>query len=383
MAREKDSIHPPAPRENPLLFGHDAAEKRFLDDQSRGLMHHAYLVTGPKGIGKATFVYRLARYMLGQGALKAAAQPDMGLSLFGDALPATEPSATAAHTLDLPADDPLFRRIAAGSHTDLLTLSPAFDAKKQVEKGQISAEEARRVPEFLSLTPAEGDWRVVIVDAVDQLNTHAANALLKILEEPPANALLFLICHEPGGVLPTIRSRCRLFSLDAPDRQAFEQVLQAVAPTIDLHDYAALYGLAYGSPGLAITLTKHQGLQWYERWLNAMRPGATDAVREEFAQAASALKSPEAWQMLLHGWHVAMHRLSLFPAYDVAHPIFSREREWLGEIADHVPRDARQRWLSAARQLIRSTDTYNLDKRYSLRFLLDAKRLETQFPAVA
>lgn len=364
------------PRENPSLFGHDAAEQKFLADFQSGKLHHAYLITGPKGIGKATFAYRMARFVLSHGALSSAAE--QGPSLFGNMLPAAAPEPK----LDMSADDPLFRRIATGSHTDLLTVTPQYDAKKGVEKATISIEESRKVPQFLSLTPAEGNWRVVIIDAVDQLTNQAANSLLKILEEPPANALLFLVCHEPGGILPTIKSRCRQFALTPPTREAFEHTLQTIAPHIEVTDYPALYALSYGSPGLAITLTKHRTVPLYAGWLKALQPTASDEAKNAFINEAASVKSPEAWAMLLHTWTTLMHRLSLFPHED-KHPIATREHEQLQAIADAVPFDARQRWLASARQLVTVTDTFNLDKRYTIRLMLDPERLTAQFPAAA
>ena len=367
-----------APRENPHLFGFEAAQQSFVADFAAGKLHHAYLISGPKGIGKATFAYRMARYVLGHGALKVQTM-DAGPSLFGDALPAAP---AANPELDMDPQSPLFRRIANGSHTDLLALAPAYDAKKGAEKASISIDESRRVPTFLSMTPAEGDWRVVVIDAIDQLTNQAANALLKILEEPPANALLLLVCHEPGSILPTIKSRCRQFALPPPARAAFEQTLQTVAPSIDITDYPALYALSYGSPGLAITLTKHRTVPLYAGWLKALQPTANDEVRERFVNEASSIKSPEAWAMLLHTWEVAMHRLTLFPHHD-QNPIIPRESEQLQAIAQAVPFATRQRWLAAARYLVSVTDTYNLDKHYTIRLMLDPERVSTQFAAAA
>lgn len=378
MAKTPD-IEIPSPRENPHLFGHEEAQARFVQDFASGKMHHAYLITGPKGIGKATFAYRMARYVLAHGAQQAAAE-EPGMSLFGDALPAAAP---AVPSMDMRTDDPLFRRIANGSHTDLLALAPAYDSKKHVEKDHISVDEARKVPGFLSLTPAEGAWRVVVVDAVDQLNPNAANALLKIMEEPPENALLLLVCHQPGAILPTIRSRCRQFLLASPDRPAFDRVLQEIAPQVELSDYSALYALSYGSPGLAVTLAQHKGLQHYAAWLAAMQPNASTDTKQSFASEAAAIKSPDSWSALIHAWEVVMHRLSLFPDYDRDHPIFRAEEGQLAAIAQAVPFPARQRWIASARLLLAQTDTFHLDKKATLRLLLDPARLAQQFPAAA
>ncbi len=357
------------PRENAQLFGHEAAERRFMQEVARGTPHHAYLMTGPKGIGKATLAYRFARYVLSQ---KQAADTSTA-SLFGDA------PAAAVTNCDMSPENPLFRRVSAGSHSDLLVLSPSIDPKKGTERGEITAEEAREVPNFLQLTPAEGDWRVVIVDAVDQLNTHAANALLKILEEPPERAIIFLICHEPGGTLATIRSRCRHFRLDAPDMEAFEKVLETAAPHIERADYPALYTLSYGSPGFAVTLDAHKALDMYDAWLAALLPQASTESKSKLADKANLMKEAKVWDIFLHSWQVALHRLTIHPL--IGPPISAREAEYLDAIASAVPPELRQRWLLAGRKLITATDTFNLEKRATVRLLLEPQRLDNLMAA--
>lgn len=369
---KKEQVELIKPRENPNLFGHEAAEQRFLHEYNRGLIHHAYLMTGHKGIGKATLAYRFARFLLSQGAIKAE-QEAPSMSLFGDPEPAAAPQTSG---LQMSADDALFRRIATGSHTDLLTISPAYDAKKHTEKSTITVDEARKIPEFLSLTPAEGEWRVVIVDAVDQLNVNAANALLKILEEPPERAILFLICHSPGGILPTIKSRCRTFKLGAPEEKAFGEILNHIAPEIPSHDYTALYALSYGAPGHAITLHQEGAVELYEKWLAAMQPDASPAVRQAFADSAAARKSPDSWNALLHCWQVVMQRLTVFGHDEKSVPIFRREAELLGNIAAATPPAQRRSWVEQGNRLIAQTETYNLDKRYSIRALIDPSQLD-------
>ena len=370
MAKEKQA-EIPHPRENPNLYGHEEAERRFLQEFERGLIHHAYLMTGHKGIGKATLAYRFARFLLNQGALRTEAEAP-SMSLFGD----PEPTSKSSGTMQLDVEDPLFRRIAAGSHTDLLTLSPAYDAKKNVEKSIITVDEARKIPEFLSLTPAEGQWRVVIIDAVDQLNVNAANALLKILEEPPENAILLLVCHSPGGILPTIKSRCRTFKLGPPDQKAFGEILNHIAPQIGSHEYAALYALSYGAPGHAITLHEEDALECYEGWLKAMQPNASPATRQQFADSAANRKSPDAWAALLHCWQVAMQRITVFGHDATQTPIFRGEEELLANIASATPHAVRRAWVERGNVLIAQTETFNLDKRYSIRALIDPAQLD-------
>src|SRR5271169_1750093 len=196
----------PGPRANPLLLGHEAAEATLLEAMRSGRMHHAWLITGPDGVGKATLAFRFARRLL-------AGMPD------GD-------------TLALDPAHPVFRRVAAGSHADLLTVERAYDDKRKRMRTQIAVDDVRRISSFMSLTPAEGGWRVVVVDGAEELNQASANALLKILEEPPRRAILLLVCGAPGRLLPTIRSRCRRLRLDPLGPGAMERLLAAYLPNL-------------------------------------------------------------------------------------------------------------------------------------------------------
>ncbi|HYB55310.1 MAG TPA: DNA polymerase III subunit delta', partial [Alphaproteobacteria bacterium] len=164
----------PAPRANPDLFGQEEAEAALLEAFRGKRLAHAWILSGPRGIGKATLAYRFARFMLAHGA-----KAESG-GLFG---PATPPESLA-----LSPDHPVFRRVASGGHADLLTLERRFDEDRRRFKSEISVEEAREVADFLHLTPAEGGWRIVVIDGAEEMNRNAANAVLKIVEEPPPNA---------------------------------------------------------------------------------------------------------------------------------------------------------------------------------------------------
>jgi DNA polymerase-3 subunit delta' len=222
----------PAPRENPRLIGHDAAERAILDAFRGGRLHHAWLITGPEGVGKATLAYRFARRLLAGGA----------------------------ETLDLDPSHLVFRRVAAGTHADLLTIEREWDEKKKRLKKNIAAEAVRDIPGFLHLTPAEGGWRVVIVDGAEDMNAHSANALLKVLEEPPARAVLMLISATPGRLLPTIRSRCRMLALSPLADADMGRVLGTYLPDLPAAERATLASLAEGAPGRALALAGQGGL---------------------------------------------------------------------------------------------------------------------------
>ena len=189
------------PRATAVLFGHDAAERALLDGYKGGRIPHAWLIGGPPGIGKATLAYRLARFGL--------AHPDPQV-----------PAVQNATSLAVAADNPVARRIAAQAQGDLLVLERVINEQTGKLYTMIRVDDVRRAVPFFGSTAGEGGWRIAIVDAVDDLQREGANALLKVLEEPPARTLLLLVTHAPGRELPTIRSRCRrllLRPLDAAD----------------------------------------------------------------------------------------------------------------------------------------------------------------------
>jgi DNA polymerase-3 subunit delta' len=223
------------PRANPLLLGHTDAETTILDAMRAGRMHHAWLITGPEGVGKATLAYRFARRLLaGQAS--------------GDSL-ALDPA------------NLVFRRVASSSHADLLTVERVLNEKTKRMRTQIAVEDVRRINGFMSLTPAEGGWRVVVVDGAEELNQASANALLKILEEPPPRAILLLVCSAPGRLLPTIRSRCRRLRLSPLADADMEKLLKRYLPQLDPDEIGRLITLAEGSPGRAIMLAEDEGLK--------------------------------------------------------------------------------------------------------------------------
>jgi DNA polymerase-3 subunit delta' len=191
---DAEGVEPRAPRETTVLHGHADAERALLEAYRGRRFHHAWLIAGPAGIGKATLAYRMARFVL--------AHPD----------PRT-PAVQRATSLHVGTDHPVARRIAAQAHGDLLVLERTVNEKTNKLRQDIQVDDVRRTVTFFGSTAGEGGWRVAIVDAVDELNREGANALLKILEEPPRRAVLLLVSHSAARVLPTIRSRCRLLAL--------------------------------------------------------------------------------------------------------------------------------------------------------------------------
>ena len=243
MTDSKDPRDTPRhPRRRPFLIGHEEAERFLLQVNRSGRLHHAWLIGGPRGIGKATLAYRFARFLL--------RYPD---------------SSNAPDTLHVDAADPVFRRVAAGAHPDLFAIERELNQQTGRLKTETGVDVARIASRFFSRSAGENGWRVCIVDTADDLNEEAANALLKVLEEPPARSVFLLVANRPGMLLKTIRSRCIRLNLNAlPPEQVIEilqKLLGEEAPALkDLEVAAELSG---GSPGRALELLGSGGTRTF------------------------------------------------------------------------------------------------------------------------
>lgn len=275
---------PPAARRNGLLVGQNAAERTLADGFASGRLAHAWLLTGPKGIGKATLAFRFARHVFASGA----AQANAGPSLFGD--PEPEPGGDDDNPLYLAPEHPVFQRVAAAGHSDLITLERGIGSTGKM-RGEIVVEDVREVIRFLNLTAGEGGWRVVVVDSADDLNPNAANALLKILEEPPPRALLLLVSHNPGRLLATLRSRCRKLRLAELDDSALDGLLHSYMPELEPGARRELAGLADGSIGRALELAHADGAQMQSRIMALLAEMPTPRISELQAFGATMNKA--------------------------------------------------------------------------------------------
>jgi DNA polymerase III subunit delta' len=245
-ARQVEAPAVPHPRETAVLFGHRDAEAALLNGYRSGRIPHAWLIGGPQGIGKATLAYRMARFVL---AHRDPLAPDV----------------QRADSLQVDASDPVARRIAAGAHGGLLVLQRTAN-EKGVMRTVITVDESRETISFFGSTAAVDGWRVCIVDTVDELNPNAANALLKILEEPPRQSLFLLVSQSPGRVLPTILSRCRrlmLRPLSTPE--VIQAASHAANLSIDDPSILEAANTAEGSVARALTFLGGDGVKLQQR----------------------------------------------------------------------------------------------------------------------
>src|SRR5688572_5260244 len=300
MARAKQSADPgeleklewpydwPPPWRAERLVGHDAAERTLLAAQQRGKLHHAWLLTGPRGIGKATLAWRFARFLLagGEGGL------------FG-----------APDSLDVAREAPGRALVDARTHPDLFHLRRTLHPKEARIQSEITIDDVRDLGAFMHMTPAMGQWRVAIVDSADEMNRNSANAVLKILEEPPPNAVLLIVAHAPGRLLPTIRSRCRRLAMPPLADDIVMRLLGDYAPEVKEQERAALARLAEGSIGRALELAGAGSLELYSEMVSVLAtlPELDMARLHSFAErfARRGEEANAAWRSLNYlfdGW---------------------------------------------------------------------------------
>jgi DNA polymerase III subunit delta' len=249
--QDDDGDSTPHPRGTTVLFGHSAAESTLLAAYRSGRMPHGILIAGPKGIGKSTLAYRFARFVL--------SHPDPAARDVQDAT-----------SLQVDPTNPVARRIAAQAQPDLLVIERTLNERGTL-RNQIAVDDVRRTVPFFGSTAGEGGWRIVIIDAVDDLNRSGANALLKVLEEPPRRGLLLLVAHSTARVLPTLRSRCRIISLRPLAQADVAAALTAVAGSQgDDEEVAAAAAAAGGSVNRALGLLEEDALTLRQQALDVL-----------------------------------------------------------------------------------------------------------------
>lgn len=232
----------PLPREQTALIGHDDAARTLHETYRSGRMHHAFLIAGPKGIGKSTLAFRFARFALSHPEPEAAPPAEAGL---------------------LPTDPRVSAQVATGAHPNVLHLRRPWDDKDKKLKTVLTVEEVRRSVSFFGTSAGSRGYRIAIVDAADDMNASAANALLKMLEEPPNRAMFLVLSHAPGSLLPTIRSRCRRLPLSPLDTDDLGRALDSLGLEVDPDGRPLLAAIAEGSVRRAVECLENDGLALY------------------------------------------------------------------------------------------------------------------------
>jgi DNA polymerase-3 subunit delta' len=326
-AETDDATDAPHPRATTVLFGHMQAEQALLNAYRSGAMAHAWLIGGERGIGKATLAYRMARFVL--------THPD----------PAAR-DVQSAKSLAVKPDHPVARRVAGQAHSDLLVLERTLNDKGKLRQ-DIAVDDVRRAVPFFGSTAGEGGWRVALVDAVDELNAAGANALLKVVEEPPRRALLLLVSHAPGRALATIRSRCRRLALRplAADDIA-KAATAALGRSADTPEIRAAAAVADGSVARALMFLEGDALD----------------LRRQVAKLLDALPALDPRALHALGDVLAGTEPATFSAFmDTINTWLSaRLARGAGEIRRMAP--VAQAWEQVNRSA-REVDVYNLDRK--------------------
>ncbi|HEX3676463.1 MAG TPA: DNA polymerase III subunit delta' [Sphingomicrobium sp.] len=255
-----------------MIVGQDKAVEEFAAAWAGRKLHHAWLLAGPRGVGKASFARSAARRVLADAAG-----------------PATDLS--GIDTLD---GHPIVKLVEAGSHPDMRWLARLAREKGEGLTRDITIKQVRELGEFMGMTAALSAWRVVVIDSMDELNKEASNALLKMLEEPPSNTLFLLISHAPGRLLPTIRSRCRLLHFEALDDDAMTSVLEANSPGLSASERKLIVSMSFGSAGRALAFAELGLAKLEEAAIAILREGdPTNARRAELANELGKKASTE------------------------------------------------------------------------------------------
>ena len=341
----------PPPWRNDRLVGHEQAEKTLLAAHQSGRLHHAWLLTGPRGIGKATLAWRFARFLLAGQEAGLFGGPPQGLSVEKDA--------------------PGRGLIDARSHPDLFHLRRTLHPDNGRIRSEIAVEDVRGLGAFMHMTPAMGSNRVAIVDAADEMNRNAANAVLKILEEPPPNAVLLLVAHAPGRLLPTIRSRCRRLALQPLATETVVQLLGDYAPATSPDERTALAALAEGSIGRALELSGAGSLALYREIVDVLATlpdldmPRLHGFAERFARRGEEANADwRTFNYLFDGWLKGLARHAATGG-DFT-PVVPGERELHGRLLASA---GLERWMAAMEKIastVARADAVNLDRKQAI-----------------
>lgn len=255
-----------------MIVGQDRAVEQFASAWAGRKLHHAWLLAGPRGVGKATFAREAAKRVLADSA-----GPPVGLP-----------------GVQTPADHSIVKLVEAGSHPDMRWLERLPREKGEGLARDISVKQIRGLGEFMGMTAALSPWRVAVIDSMDELNKEASNALLKMLEEPPPNTLFFLISHASGRLLPTIRSRCRMLHFQALEDDAMTSILDVRSAGLSEAEQGRIIAMSFGSAERALAFAELGLAKLEEAALAILRKGdPTNARRAELANELGKKASAE------------------------------------------------------------------------------------------
>lgn len=339
----------PEPRKNPYLVGHEAAAKEFISAFNSGRMAHAWLLSGPRGIGKATLAYRMARFILAQEA------PSDSPGLFGAPPPMT--------SLEMSANHPVFRKAASGGHPDFRVLEREFTEKGDKRATVIKIKQVRDVLEFIYLTPAESAWRVVLVDGIDEMNEEAANAILKVLEEPPKRSILILVAHNADRLLPTIRSRCRRVELRPLLPTQVATLIGRYRLDLKTAEARALSVLGDGSVGRALEIADEGGMELFAELIALLGQAPSLPAVKLQALGDKTLRGDNFRTLagLTTWWLARIAAQAARGDLDTADEIIPGEKAAARKLAHH-PAALSEAW-SEASYLAARTEAINIDKK--------------------
>jgi len=344
-----------SPVSNADLIGHEKAERFLAEAFNAERLHHSWLISGPRGVGKATLAYRFAKYVL--------ANFKSDVDLYSNTLELIE----KPNSLYVPREHPVFQRVAAGGHADLLVIERSENKQGNLSS-VIIADDVRNARNFFRMTAGEGGWRIIILDSVDEMNVYASNALLKMLEEPPQRALLLLISHNPGRLLPTIRSRCQTLRLEPLKASCLVNWLLARAPDEPIKELEIVSFLAEGSIGRALELIELGGVSIYTDIMTLLEsaPNIDTSSLHALASKLASKKGIDNFKLTgeLIRWILA--RIIKFSARYDGQELSVEEQALFEKIVGGSSLD---RWLNVwenVDDILASADSANLDRKQVL-----------------